>query len=123
MAYGSISAERQALEMTYEGLCTVTEFQSVKDPATRVTRLEPIVVLLEEPCALSQASLASAKGTDTDQQVRYDAKLFLSPDVVIKAGSRIRVQQHGMELEFEHVGHPFRYPTHQEVMLQEVSRA
>lgn len=123
MVFGNVVAERAAIEMTYEGLCTVTEFQSVKDPATKATVQQLNIVLKNEPCALSQTSLSSVSTTNTDNTIDYDAKLFISPDVTIRAGSEIRVVQNGMDSNFQQVGKPFRYSTHQEIMLKQVGRA
>lgn len=123
MPFGNPELERMAIESTYDGLCTVTEFQQVKDPLTKVTKQKQVVVLEDQPCALSQATLASARSSDTNNAIDYDAKLFISPDITIKAGSRIRVVQDGMDYEFVETGEPFRYPTHQEIKLKRVDRA
>ena len=123
MPFGNPELERMAIESTYDGFCTVTEFQQVKDPVTNVTKQKLVVVLKDQPCALSQATLAPARSGDTNNAIDYDAKLFISPDITIKAGSRIRVLQDGMDYEFEETGEPFRYPTHQEIKLKRVDRA
>ncbi|MCM3273664.1 ABC transporter ATP-binding protein [Paenibacillus elgii] len=123
MVFGNPARERRLIERTYDGLCTISEFQNVKDPETGRTTQKPVVVLRDQPCALSQTSLSSARRTATDNTIDYDAKLFLSPDITVKAGSRIRVAQHGMDLEFTQTGDPFRYPTHQEILLKRVGRA
>lgn len=122
-SFGNIPAERAAIESTYEGLCTVSEMKDIKDPVSGKTRQQPIVVLADEPCGLSQATLPSATQTVTSDKVEYDAKLFISPDVTIKPGSRITVQQNGMELTGEQTGKAFRYATHQEIKLKEVLNA
>lgn len=118
MQFGMVAAERAALESTYEGLCTVSEMKDVKDPVTGKTRQQTIIVLANEPCGLSQSSLPAATQTVTADQVNYDAKLFISPDVTIKPGSRITVQQNGMEFKGEQTGKAFRYATHQEIKLK-----
>ncbi|MEC0171658.1 ABC transporter ATP-binding protein [Paenibacillus graminis] len=123
MGFGYVELERAALESTYEGLATVTEKKDVKDPATGKTRQQPVVVLADEPCALSQTSLPAATQTMTADQINYDAKLFISPDVSIKPGSRIKVLQNGMVFEGEQTGKAFRYATHQEIKLKEVLNA
>ncbi|MGO4498814.1 hypothetical protein AB4114_23305 [Paenibacillus sp. 2RAB27] len=122
MGFGNVAAERAAIEMTYEGRCTVTELQSAKDPVTKATGQHRVIVLLDEPCAVSQTTLRGVTSTETDNTINYDAKLFISPDVTIKAGSEINVIQDGMDIRFQQVGKPFRYPTHQEIMLNEVGR-
>ncbi|WP_340034034.1 ABC transporter ATP-binding protein [Paenibacillus sp. FSL H3-0302] len=121
--FGNIPAERAAVESTYEGLCTVSEMKDVKDPVAGKTRQQTIIVLANEPCGLSQSSLPAATQTVTADQVNYDAKLFISPDVTIKPGSRITVQQNGMEFKGEQAGKAFRYVTHQEIKLKEVLNA
>ncbi|CAH1202970.1 hypothetical protein PAECIP111891_02180 [Paenibacillus allorhizoplanae] len=123
MGFGNVAAERAAIEMTYEGRCTVTELQLVKDPVTKVTGQQRVIALLDEPCAVSQTALRGVTSTDTDNTIDYDAKLFISPDVSIRAGSEINVIQDGMDIRFQQVGKPFRYTTHQEIMLNEVGRA
>ncbi|AIQ45615.1 hypothetical protein R70723_06685 [Paenibacillus sp. FSL R7-0273] len=122
-SFGNIPAERAALESTYEGLATVMEQRDVKDPVTGKTRQQPVVVLADEPCALSQSSLLAATQTVAANQISYDAKLFISPDVLIQPGSRITVTQNGMVFQGEQAGQPFRYATHQEIKLREVKNA
>lgn len=122
-SFGNIPAERAALESTYEGLCAVSEMRNVKDPVTGKTRQQAVLVLADEPCALSQSSLPVATQTVTADQINYDAKLFISPDVFIQPGSRIRVEQNGMVFQGEQAGQPFRYATHQEIKLREVKNA
>lgn len=122
-SFGNIPAERAAIESTYEGLCTVSEMKDVKDPVSGKTRQQPVVVFADEPCGLSQSTLPSATQTVTSDRVEYDAKLFISPDVTIKPGSRITVQQNGMEFKGEQTGKAFRYATHQEIKLKEVLNA
>jgi hypothetical protein len=121
--FGNIPAERAAIESTYEGLATVYEMQNVKDLVTRKTRQQLVMTLAAEPCALSQTSLPASTQTVTVNQVDYDAKLFISPDVTINPGSRITVVQNGMVFEGEQAGKPFRYPTHQEIKLKEILNA
>ncbi|WP_339246888.1 ABC transporter ATP-binding protein [Paenibacillus sp. FSL R10-2796] len=123
VSFGNIPAERLAIESTYEGLCTVSEMKDVKDPLSGKTRQQPIIILANEPCALSQSSLPAATQTVTADQINYDAKLFISPDITIKPGSRITVQQNGMEFKGEQTGKAFRYATHQEIKLKEVLNA
>lgn len=123
MTFGNVALERAAIESTYEGLCTVTNFQTVKDPVSKVTGPQRALVFENEPCALSQTALSSSSKTGTDNTVSFNAKLFISPDVTIEAGSEIYVEQNGMRGTFKRVGKPFRYTTHQEISLEEIDRA
>lgn len=65
---------------------------------------------------VSFETLTSSTG-DPVATVSQSVKLFISPDVVIKAGSKIIVTQHGRTTEYSNSGVPAVYPTHQEIML------
>lgn len=123
MVFGNVALERKAIELTYEGLCTVTEYRQVKNPDTRETEQKEVTVLENQPCALSQTSLAAPQQAETTNNLAYDAKLFISPDITFHSGSKIRVIQDGMDYEFEQTGEPFRYPTHQEIKMKRIDRA
>lgn len=84
---------RKALESTYEGRSTVVEYQKVKDE-WGMTNFQEVTVLEDQPCKLSFETLTSTSG-DPVATVTQGVKLFLSPDVVIKAGSKIIVTQNG----------------------------
>ena len=57
-------AARKAIEGTYTGLLKVTEYQSVKDPVTHITRTEKVVVLENQPCKLSFETITTAIQTE-----------------------------------------------------------
>lgn len=123
MQLGNPAVERRLLEMTYTGVCRVEGQTTSKDPVTGVERPKDGVIFDNQPCALSQASLPSAAQTDTNNDVAYDGKLFIAPDIVIPSGSRVFVTQDGMSYEFQQSGEPFIYPTHQEVKMKRVGKA
>jgi hypothetical protein len=123
MQLGNPSMERMLLEMTYTGLCRVEGQTTYKDPITGVERPSRGVIFDNQPCALSQASLPSVLQTDTNNDIGYDGKLFIAPDVAVPSGSRIFVTQDGMSYEFEQSGEPFIYPAHQEIKMRRVDRA
>ncbi len=123
MQLGNPTAERILLEMTYTGVCRVEGQTTYKDPVTGAERPKNGIIFIDQPCALSQAALPSAAQTDTGNDIRYDAKLFISPDIVIPSGSRIFVTQDGMSYEYQQSGEAFVYPTHQEIKLLRVDKA
>lgn len=86
-------AARKALERMYQGRATVIEYQKVKDE-WGMTNFQEVTVLEDQPCKLSFETLTSSTG-DPVATVSQSVKLFISPDVVIKAGSKIIVTQHG----------------------------
>lgn len=110
-------AARKAVESTYAGVVTVSEYKKVKDPNTALTSYKEVVVL-NQPCSLSFESIAAAVQTGTVATVSQAVKLFLSPDITIKPGSKIKVTQTGVTTEYKSSGVPAVYPTHQEIMLE-----
>lgn len=110
-------AARKAIESTYTGVMTVSERQSVKDPNTHITSTKEVVVLENQPCKLSFETIAATAQTETAASLTQGTKLFLPPDVEIKAGSKIIVEQDGVKNAYSASGVPAVYPTHQEIIL------
>lgn len=111
-------AARKAIEATYSGMMTVTEMQKVKDEKSKLTKKEPVVVLEDKPCKLSFETLRAATQTDAAAAVTQVTKLFVSPDITIRAGSKITVTQDGVMTDYTASGIPAVYATHQEIMLE-----
>ncbi len=109
---------RAAIESEYRGVCDITVFSQTKDTETGITRVAEEAALRDMPCRLSFEGLKSAEQTETAAKVSQRAKLFISPDIKIKSGSKITVRQDGLEREFAMSGIPAVYPTHQEIMLR-----
>lgn len=111
-------ATRKALEATYEGVCTIIERQDVRDEVTKITQKTEAVVFENMPCRVSFETLQVAALGETAASVVQNVKLFLSPEVVIPSGSKIRVEQDGECTVYAASGVPAVYPTHQELMLE-----
>lgn len=111
-----VNAQRKALERLWKDRCTVYHRVKVKDPISKLTDSKEMPLLQDQPCKLSFETLTSSNG-DPVATVSQSVKLFISPDVVIKAGSKIIVTQHGRTTEYSNSGVPAVYPTHQEIML------
>ena len=116
-------AHRKALEMFYEHTCTIKEFKSVKDPVTKQTKKQEVIVLENQPCRLSHSSVKSTDQSDSSASVQQVIKLFIAPEIEIKEGSRIIVTHEGRTTEFKHSGKPAVYPSHQEITLEVVENA
>lgn len=110
-------AARNAIESTYDGVVTVEEFKKVKDEKQKLTTGKAVVVLENQPCKLSFEGLQVAGQTASSASVTQTTKLFISPDVTIKAGSRMTVTQAGKTTVYTHSGIPAVYDTHQEIIL------
>lgn len=109
---------RAAIESLYDGRATVIEKKEYERPNGSMGFYEEIV-LSEEPCRLSFENIsqaASDKVTATTSQV---VKLFIAPENIIKAGSKITVTQCGRTNDYKLSGKPAVYETHQEIILEE----
>lgn len=109
---------RSAIESTFFGECDVVEFIEEKDPKTKVTSQKNVTVFEKIPCRLSFSEKKAAVITETAAEISGGAKLFVSPDINIKSGSKITVRQDNMVRVFRASGVPAVYPTHCEIMLE-----
>lgn len=73
---------------------------------------------VKQPCKLSFETIAATVQTDTAAALSQGTKVFLSPDVSIKAGSKLTVTQNGVTTAYKSSGVPAVYSTHQEIMLE-----
>lgn len=108
---------RAVVEQTYDGVCRVYGMQQIKDPETRVTRQEEILVAQSIPCHLSFSGTSAAVGSETVTAVPQTIKLFLAPELVIEPGSRIEVTQQGRTEAYAQSGKAAVYGSHQEILL------
>lgn len=108
---------RKALELLYDGVCTVTEWRKVKKENSS-TGFEEVIVYEDIPCRLSFKSVtATAPNESGAASIAQTTTLFLSPDIAITAGSKIMVTQNGETAEYAQSGKAARYATHQEIPL------
>lgn len=94
------------------------EYGGQTDPATHITSHGERLVLENQPCRVSFGSLSAASENSDAAAVKQSVKLFISPDVSVKSGSKITVTQNGVTTEYAASGVPAVYPTHQEIMLE-----
>lgn len=111
-------AARKAIEATYFGTLMVTEMQKVTDERSKLTKDEPVVILENQPCRLSFETLQTAVQSDSAATITQVTKLFVSPDISIKPGSKLTVSQDNVTTDYTCSGVPAVYPTHQEIMLE-----
>ena len=109
---------RKAIESSYTGLCDITEYQSVKNEKSGITRQKAVTVVKEEPCRLSFEKITSAVQTDTGNAVSQGVKLFIAPELEIKNGSKVSVTQNNKTVEYAASGQAAVYASHQEIMLE-----
>ena len=109
---------RKAIESRYKGLCDILEKRKVKDEVTKATVLKDIVVLSNQPCRLSYSSSGTANQTDTVSNIEQTIKLFIAPEIKIAPGSKLRITQNGVTINYISSGVPAVYETHQEISLE-----
>ena len=109
---------RAILEQTYKGSCTVWERKPVTDPETKLTNPKAEVMVLEnQPCRPSFRSSPTASGKPA-AEAGQEIRLFLSPDIPIRPGSRICVVQDNLTADYAASGRSAVYASHQEITLE-----
>ena len=106
MVKAAIQVARKNIESTYEGVLTITEHQKVKDESTKITGYQDVIVLDDQPCRLSFEKIQTAIQSESAAAVAQTTKLFVSPDIEIKPGSKITVTQAGGTTEYQCSGMP-----------------
>ena len=105
----------------YEDSCTIIEYQECKIPNTGKTDFQEVIVLENQPCRLSFGT-SSPTSRDNVAEVEQQTKLFISPEVTIKPGSKLIVTRHlksgDVVMEYSNSGVPAIYQSHQEVNLK-----
>ena len=117
LSKNQVVAVRKAIESTYTGICTITEWQRIKQP-NKTTDFVEVMVLENQPCKLSFSSLKNAVETDIGTAITQTVKIFLAPEVKVKTGSKISITQNGITTEYKNSGEPSMFATHQEIMVE-----
>ncbi|MFS1514562.1 ABC transporter ATP-binding protein [Chengkuizengella sp. SCS-71B] len=102
------SKHRKALEKLYEDRATIQRYLEDEEPDN---------IYKNEPCKLSKLSLGRNDQTEVQNNIQYQMKLFISPDLEILHGDEIIVTRYGRTLNYT-AGEPFIYSSHQEVSLE-----
>ena len=110
-------AVRKAIESTYDGVCSVVEFQEITDELTHITSQREVTVLENVPCRISFENIRQTEQTETANSKSQTVKLFVSPEINIRAGSKVIVEQNGVTTAFCASGENAVYFSHREVML------
>jgi hypothetical protein len=110
---------RALIERMYEDTATICRYDDDKNPVTKETELTLYEVYSNQPCKLSQLRLPQDGQTEAQNDVRYDAKLFIAPDVEVQQGDVVSVTRAATgRVETYVAGKPFPpYQSHQEINL------
>lgn len=102
----------------WTGSCTIQEYQSVTDPITHQTTNRLVTVVENEPCRLSYSTEPVTNLNNGLATVSQVIKLFIKPNLKIKAGSKLKITQHGVTNDYIRASEPSVYTNHQEVVVQ-----
>lgn len=111
------TAHRQAVEMMYEGTCTVYEKQGSTDPKTKITSQREVPVYEEVACKLSFSKIMPVEKQAEGYRQVQTVKLFLAPEINVKPGSKIVVTQNNVTEAYKMSSLAAVYASHQEIML------
>lgn len=109
---------RAALESLYKGRCDIVSQKEVFDPVTKQTSFEDVKVVTGQPCRLSFKTITAVKQDTGAAQLTQIIKVFIAPDIEVKAGSRLVITQNGKTAEYKASGEPALYGSHQEIILE-----
>ncbi len=112
-----MNAVRKALESMYKDTCTIYENQKIKDPNTHVTNFKEVEVLKDIKCRLSFSNVTNAEKGDV-VTIAQVTKLFIAPEINIKAGSKLVITHEGVTTEYTRSGVPAIHSNHQEVVIE-----
>jgi hypothetical protein len=105
------------MESLYEDRATILRIGQRKKPSGEtVPTDQPETIYSDVPCRLSQTGLPKDGQTEAQNDIRYEAKLFISPDIEIKQGDLVNVTKAGVVRSFV-AAEPFPYSSHLEVSL------
>jgi hypothetical protein len=113
----NLTRHRQAIERLYTDRVTIYRHQQVKDPITKETQLIPQPVYTDQPCRISQRALGQNNQTEAQNEIRYETKLFVAPELDIRQGDMLEITRGTVTRRYT-AGEPFPYSTHQEVSIQ-----
>lgn len=111
---------RKAIEKLYEDKATISRHSKIK--VNGETKLVLLPVCIDQPCRLSQKSLGGNGQTEAQNDIIYETKLFISPDLEILQGDEIEVTRGTVTRKYT-AGEPFAYGSHQEITLKRKEKA
>lgn len=111
------SRQKRALQKLWTDRCTVIIQSKEKNLESKLTEFVEKTLFEDEPCKLSFESL-STTGEGNVPSLGQAAKLFLSNEKEVPAGSKIIVTRQGKTFTFARSGEAGWFRTHQEINLQ-----
>ena len=112
-----VNVQRKAIESLYVGRCDIYQLKTSVSAKTKRTTRRRVKTVTDQPCRVSYNSSPSTNGNFPAQKSQT-IKLFIAPELNIKAGSCVDVTQNGRTVEYEASGEPAVYTCHQEIELR-----
>lgn len=112
---------RKKLNEMYEGVCDVIGYEEKKrdNGSTSFTEEK---IYTKQPCQLSYKTKTQAYAGNGVYTPEQSITLFCDPDLQIKPGCKIVVDQGGRTVVYKSSGQPAVYPTHQEIVMELLER-
>lgn len=123
MLNNGMKQARRAIEMTYDSTCNISCYGPVKDPVTKETKMQPYIKHKDISCKILSRSLSKNNQTQVVNQITYEVKLLIAPELEINQGDTIEVTNALGQKKKYTSGEGFTYPTHQEVILNKQDKA
>lgn len=107
---------RKLIEQLYTDTCTIINMESKKNG--HFTEQSEVTVCENQPCRISFNQQVNASDqTTTVSRSTIEPKLFISPDIEVKEGSKVIVKRGARTFTYKASGQPAYYRTHQEITL------
>lgn len=108
---------RKEFAKLFEDRCNVYEYVKEKQ-ANGSTAHKEKLVQSDMPCRISFKSISQASENSQNAQQVQAIKLFIPPDIHIKAGSKLEISRNGVVTAYKNSGVPALYATHNEISLE-----
>ena len=108
----------KAIQSLWKGKCTVLVREERKNSVTKRIEFDETTLLKDEPCRLSIKNMPPASGLADAAVANQMIKLFILPQHIIPAGSKIIVSQNGVTNIYTRSSAPAVYTNHQEIVLE-----
>lgn len=111
-------ALKSITESLYDCKCSIIEYTHTTDENTGITSLKDVMAYKDVPCRISFESFPISGQTENINNITQKIKLFISPDIEIKPGSRIEINKNGEVKFYSMSGISAKYISHQEIFLE-----
>ena len=108
---------KNPLEILYTDRCDIYNWESVKDPTTKVTEHKKYLRYEDIPCRISFKTISAVNQSTYEPILTQTVKLFLLKDIEVNDGSEIVVYRSGKVFQYKCSGMPAKYSSHQEIIL------